>query len=1108
MIFYIVTGVLLLAWLVLGWFLPGFAGLTGTESWIVRAIWWILGLGAAGAACYWKFTTDKKKKALAQAGELGAELEFVIAEAEKKLAANGSSLSKMPVIFAIGGRGAAKTTLITKSGLEPELLAGLVYQEGNQLVQTRSANVWLAKGTVFVEGAPTLLEDEKLWKAFAGSFAPRGMSALQGGGTAPRAVMLFVGTDEFYQANAGDMMTAKARVLNQRLIEMAKALGSRLPVYVMFTKADQMPHFASYVSYMGNDEVAQVFGATAALKDAAAAGVYAEASAAQFTGLIEELFRSLAERRVGLQERDANPQGRPPVYEFPREFRKLKQAAVSFLVDVGRPSQLAVSPFVRGFYFSGVRPVVMSDAAGTSRRVPQWVFITRFFHEVLLKDRNAMGAAAASTKTNTTRRLLLGAAAALGVIAGLLFTLSFFNNKALESELGTASKALKGVQVAQGEVPAADVLLKLDRLRESLVKLRGYEKDGAPLMMRWGLYTGDALLPTARQLYFQSFKNLLFGETQQSVLDYMRRLPSSPAPTDDYSVTYNALKAYLITTSNPDKSTKQFLSPVLMKYWQGLKQVDLQRQALVSKQFDFYAEELKESNPFSKENDALTIDRTRRFLTQFAGEERVYQFMLAEAGKKNPVINFNKTYPGSEKAVINAKDVPGAFSKDGHAWMMDAFKNLTKFFEGEAWVIGDQTQQKVNLTEVEARLRVRYAKDFGDQWKTYLKATRVLTYSSLKDAAEKLKMHAGNQSPVLGVIFLASKHTAVEDKTISEQFQPVQTVVPPAAALLLGGENQPYMAGLLQLQGAVEQISNLPASQVASDPGSQQAIGFAGAAKSAARTVAQKFRPDPVDKVDAITQKILEDPITAVEALLRVLGPAELNGAGAGFCKDFSSLISKYPFNPASKTQATIAEFNSVFLPQTGALWVFYESKLKAMLPNQGGEYRAVPGNGIALTPSFVAAFNRLASVTTTVYGLNPTPQFRYTVKLNAEPQRGVKLNVDGQSGEFVNAASPAKSFVWAGTGPGVRSTFVGGGTVSFDGPLGVFQWFNDAENWKQNTATGHTVLWYQRSGTKIMTDDQNKPLSMTLDLEMPIPLFRKGFLSGLQCEKNVASAK
>jgi type VI secretion system protein ImpL len=230
-----------------------------------------------------------------------------------------------------------------------------------------------------------------------------------------------------------------------------------------------------------------------------------------------------------------------------------------------------------------------------------------------------------------------------------------------------------------------------------------------------------------------------------------------------------------------------------------------------------------------------------------------------------------------------------------------------------------------------------------------------------------------------------------------------------------------------------------------------------------------------------------------------------MNGAGAGFCKQFSELISKYPFNPNAKNQATITEFNGIFAPQTGALWTFYETKLKQMLVNQGGEYRAVPTQSMALTPTFVAAFNRFAAVTATAYGLNPSPNFKYSVRLNPEMKREVKLSIDGQSAEFKNSSSPAKAFVWNGQGVGVRTTIVGGGTVSFDGPLGVFQWFNDAERWNQNSATSHTVLWYQRSGTKIMTDDQGKPLSMTLDLDMAIPLFRKGYLAGLQCTSNVA---
>ncbi len=534
--------------------------------------------------------------------------------------------------------------------------------------------------------------------------------------------------------------------------------------------------------------------------------------------------------------------------------------------------------------------------------------------------------------------------------------------------------------------------------------------------------------------------------------------------------------------------------------------MDPARNALVAKQFDFYADELLIGNPFTKENDTATIERTRRFLKQFGAEDRLYNAILAEASRSNPAINYNKLYPDGYKAVRVDKEVQGAFSKDGFAWMQSAFKNLPKYFGGEAWVLGEEMKMSVDLNQLEQSLRARYYKDFAEQWKAYLKSVAVLRYASLKDAAEKLKMHSSNQSPLLAAVYLASKHTAVAEKSIAEQFQPAQTLIAPASeGQLIGGDNQPYMGGLLQLQGSIEQISGMPASQAATDPAAQQSLNFATQAKLTARNVAQKFRPDPIDKVDATVLKIMEDPITYVESFLRGLGPAELNGAGGAFCREFSSLISKYPFNPAAKNQATMAEFNGIFAPQTGALWVFYETKLKAMLVNQGGEYRAIPGPSMALTPQFVAAFNRFAAVTATAYGANPSPSFRFSVKSNAETQEPVRLTIDNQPGEFRNASAPAKQFVWSGAGPGTRYTLGSRGGVSFDGPLGVFMFFNDAEIWNANSATSHTVKWPQRSGSQVLKDEQGKNIYMVLDLEMPIPLFRKGYLAGLQCTSAVA---
>ena len=139
---------------------------------------------------------------------------------------------------------------------------------------------------------------------------------------------------------------------------------------------------------------------------------------------------------------------------------------------------------------------------------------------------------------------------------------------------------------------------------------------------------------------------MLFGQTQAGILDSLRGLPATPGP--EYGPTYDSLKAYLMTTSHHDKSDK-WLPPVLLNRWSASRGVDGERLDLARKQFDFYAEELKLENPYSSENDAAAVDKARRYLAQFAGVERVYRFMLAEAAKTSPPVNFNKKFPRSAK---------------------------------------------------------------------------------------------------------------------------------------------------------------------------------------------------------------------------------------------------------------------------------------------------------------------------------------------------------------------------------------------------------------------------------------------------------------------------
>src|ERR1039458_6540662 len=389
---------------------------------------------------------------------------------------------------------------------------------------------------------------------------------------------------------------------------------------------------------------------------------------------------------------------------------------------------------------------------------------------------------------------MFAAAAVICALLSIAFTVSFFNNRSLEARARDAAVGISSAESSGLNLASVDALRKLETLRQSLETLVTYQREGAPWGYRWGLYTGDSLYPEVRRIYFERFKQLLFLQTQNSILENLRGLPATPGP--EYSPTYDALKAYLITTTHHDKSTRLFLSPVLVKWWAGSRGPEPERVTLAQKQFDFYADELKEANPYSQENDGLAVERARSYLKQFAGAERVYAFMLAEAGKNNPPIDFNRQFAGSAQVVVETHVVPGAFSKGGWAFMKDAIAHADRYFNGEQWVLGDQGAANFDRAALTQSLRNRYNADFVKEWRTYIKSASVVRYAGLKDATTKLSQLAGNQSPLLELFALASTNTAVDDAGVAAVFQPVQSVVPPGSTdRFIAPPNQNYKIG-------------------------------------------------------------------------------------------------------------------------------------------------------------------------------------------------------------------------------------------------------------------------------------------------------------------------
>ncbi|MBV8551411.1 MAG: hypothetical protein JOY54_08930 [Acidobacteriaceae bacterium] len=1118
--------------------------LHGADFWILAGGLSLLGILAAIAL--WWFTRKKDSAAPPpESLDEKDELELLFREADSRLARSelgaGARLSTLPVFFVLGERGAAKTTTVLQSGLEPELIAGQVYQDNN-VIPTSKGNVWFARKHVFFEPAAALMDDGKRWISIVSRLRPGRLLAVRKGSQAPRAALVCVDTESFLKPGGVEAATAAARKIHARLNDISVQLGITFPVYVLFTRLDRAAFFTDFVGNLTNEEASQVFGVTLPVTPADARRIYTEEQSDRLTQAFHTLYASLAAKRPDYLIREHDESKLPGTYEFPREFRKLRNGLVPFLVELCRPSQLRSTPFLRGFYFTGVRPVtitetapapvrraperasldlgatsmfqfgrqaevpVQSPAQVSSRRIPQWVFLPHLFKDVLLADREALESSSASSRVSTGRRIVLAACAATGLILATGFAVSFVKNRALEQQVLSAAHGITPSAAAAG-LPSVESLNHLESLRQSVATLSAYETQGKPLSLGWGLYTGSDLYGPTRRLYFNEFNRLLFADTQKNLLGVLGALPSSPGPSGDYQYAYDTLKAYLITTSHHEKSTQLYLTPVLLNRWLAGRTLDPTRLDLARKQFDFYSQELKLANPFSSENDSLSIERARHYLSQFAGAERVYQFMLAEANKTNPPINFNAKFPGSAAYVVDNYDVPGAFTKGGWATMQDNFQHVDRFFSGEQWVLGDQSSGTADLGKLQADLSTRYASEFLNKWREYLKKAAVVPYRGIPDAAQKLDRLSSAQSPLLAMFWLASQNTAVKNADVANAFKALYAVMPPSATdQYVNPANDAYMKALAALQVSLDQIAQLPGTP--NDAVAAQTLTNAQNAKLVTRQMAQNFALDPAAHLEAVVQKLLEDPITNVEGLLRGLGPAELNGKGKGLCGQLSAVLTKFPFNGGSQVQATAADVNAAFKPKEGALWAFYDANLSKYLIRQGAQFVPDPSASIRLNPAFVAFFNRAAAFADTAYaGGSADPHFSYDLKpILSDDIQSLSVTIDGQTAQFATGAA-AKNFHWQTSEPhGVQlSGKYKGGTdfqyPSYDGLWAVFEWVGDAD-----ARQGSTLEWRLKAGKRdrpVLSPVTNQPVTVRFDIDNPI--LQKGYFSTMSCTSVIA---
>ncbi len=1139
-----VTAAVALVYLVFTWLLGGWLELRGAELWILRLGLWLLGIGAALLVLWFLRRLEGGGASAEEPGSDGdPELDTTIAAARTRLtasrAAGRTTFGRLPLVLIVGPEGSAKTSCIVQSGLEPTLLAGEVFR-ADDIGPTPGVNLWYAQSSLIVEAGGALAKDPARWARLVRHITPNRLAAaVTGRGLARRAVIVCMSCEEFLKSGSAHAIPAAARELRALVTRLAEACGIQLPVYVLFTKTDRIPGFAEFVRHLTREEAQQGLGATLRWPGRTPVGLYADREFQRVSDAFHRLFGSLAVSRVALLPREADAEGQAGVYEFPRELRKLAPLATQFLVDLCRPSQLQVSPVLRGFYFTGVRPVIVRDAASPmavagpapgagrmlatevfdprqlqaapasapspagSRKVPQWVFLSGLFRDLVLRDRAVHAVARGSVHVHLWRRALVALAAGVSIVWLLGLFTSYFNNRRLATRTLEAARGLGEVVATESELPARQTLARLDALRQDLERLADYERKGPPLRLRWGLYQGATLYRQLRRGYLDRLEAVLLGPARASLARALGSVPDSSREAADYERAYNLLKAYLMTTTQSCKIEGGFLAPVLLESWLDRRQVDSMRLELARRQLDFYAHKLCVGYACGSDADARLVDRTRAFLATLTGPERVYRVILSEASGRHPGVRLARAFPASAAVLANPYEVPGAFTPGGRASMRDALRNVDRFFQAEDCVVGGRAGVPLDRRRLGEQLWAMYQADYVRHWRQFLERAALVPFGGVRDAAAKLAVLAGNQSPLLQLLALTAQNTNVDSQTVGAAFQPVRLVTPPAVTdRYVSESNQPYMNALSALQATVAQAAT--ATPDAAQGLMVQTLDAARAAKGAVAQLSLGSRVDgQAAAVDAAVRRLLEDPIIRVERLLGNLPVAALNQQGAAFCSTFQPVKGKYPFTPSAAVAASLPEVGAVFQPGQGALSRFYSEALQSVLVRQGSQYAPAPGASPRPSAAFVGFFNRAAAVSDALWPAGATePRFDFSLRpLPSDSVPVITFTMDGQTGRFSRTSVAARRFSWIGSGArevrlsaqvlGQEETL-----LSYDGTWALFKLLQRA-SWR-SAGTSYILMWTVPLQSRVVR------LEAELNLGGAPPFLRSDYFAGMSCVSRV----
>jgi type VI secretion system protein ImpL len=1017
------------------------AGLNAVITWMRRRRESALAVGV---------TESDESDAKADAAEEVSRLRAGMNAALTRLRGNRRRvyLYELPWFVLIGPPGAGKTTALLNSGLN----FPLAQEDGADAAVggvggTRLCDWWFADEAVLIDTAgryTTQDSDAAIDRAGWHGF----LDLLRR--TRPRqpinGVIVVISITDIVAAE-DDGRTAHARAVRRRVDEISDRLRLRVPVYVIFTKADRLPGFNEFFDDLDAETRGQVWGMTFSLSK----GV--ESFAQEFRLLLERLDARLFERL----QTERGPDRRVLIAGFPLQAASLAQPLAEFLGHAFRGTKLAPAPFLRGVYISSATqegtPIdqltgLLARSFGIDqKRMPslrpvagRGYFLKRLISDVVLGE--ALLARTRSGWSHRRRWIRIAGFAATGIAtlaaAALLWGINASNQNAVTQT--TAALAAYRTQLAAVKLDpiSDDDLPDIVPLLDSAADLP-HDEDSR-LTRIPGLDQRPKLAQVDHLVYAQALQQILLPRLIWRLEQEMR------ARFGDPDFLYEATRVYLML-GGVGPLDQSLVESWEMLDWQARFPGDLNaplRDQLATHLAALLAQPLP-----TVTLDGALVGAARVTFSRVALAERIYSRIKADAASSatQAWAPADALRYGGASLFLRPSEaplsdgVPGFYTPEGYRTdFLGGLAATTRAVADESWVLGRAQSVPAEgpaADALEHAVVTLYVADYERQWDRLLGDLALAPLGEHDETVRRLYVLSSPQSPIRDLL------TAIVDEvTLCRNCGPDNRVKPSRLAAIVApaeaAGSQPYwattalaqhFAGLhalvengqpsAALIGLLHLIDGLQTELAQSSGSSDVPATLQSAGDPVTLLLAEAQRQPP--PVSGWLRQIADGGQTALNgnassaasiAFASNTGPGEL-------CRQV--VTAHYPFDPSSASDAPLDDFARLFAPN-GLLDSFFQTQLAAYVDTRGPVWRLHSVGGVAppISATTLTSFQRAAAIRDAFFpagGSEPRIHLSLTPQsLGAGSKRAV-LTLNGTVITDTGQGDPPMTVTWPATG-------------------------------------------------------------------------------------------